>query len=77
MSDQEWSDAVNPFAWLRRRCAEAVVEGVSDGLRAVAPDGEPGPADLGELRALLAGSLAPRQLPAAPEPAEEPARRRR
>lgn len=55
----------NPFIWLRRQAAEAVVLGTADGLRALAPEGEPVPANLDELRALLAASVQPaKQLPA-------------
>jgi len=55
---------LNPFIWLRRKAAEAVVLGTSDGLRAVAPEGEDVPADLAELRQLLAAQQ-PKALPAA------------
>ncbi|HVL13452.1 MAG TPA: hypothetical protein VM529_12875, partial [Gemmata sp.] len=65
--------AMNPFHWLRRKAAEAVVAGTADGLRAVAPDDDP-PADLAELRAMLAAAVAPRQLAA---PDDEPARKGR
>jgi hypothetical protein len=65
---------VNPFVWLRRKAAEAVVLGTADGLRAVTPDGEEPPADLGELRALLAGAGETRALPPAAEPEAEPAK---
>lgn len=54
---------INPFAWLRRQAAEAVVLGTADGLRAVAPEGQEPPATVDELRALLAAS-APKSLPA-------------
>ena len=57
---------MNPFNWLRKKCAEAVVLGVSDGLAAVTPDGDETP-DLGELRQRLAEALTPRALPAAEE----------
>ena len=65
---------LNPFGWIRKMAAEAVVAGVGDGLRAVAPEGEQ-PADLAELRAMLAAAVAPRQLPAAPD--DEPAKKGR
>lgn len=64
------------FGWLRRRAAEAVVGGVSDALKAVAGEGETPPADLDELRAMLAAS-AQKSLPAAEEEEEAPAKRRR
>jgi hypothetical protein len=57
---------LNPFIWLRRKAAEAVTLGVADGLRAVSPDEEP-PADLTDLRALLAQATEPKALPAAGE----------
>jgi len=63
---------MNPFHWLRRKAAEAVVAGTADGLRAVAPDDDP-PADLAELRAMLAAAVTPRQLAAAPD--DEPAKK--
>jgi len=47
---------MNPFTWLRRKAAEAVVLGTADGLRAVTPEGETPPADLDDLRALLANA---------------------
>jgi len=50
------NDEMNPFTWLRRKAAEAIVLGTADGLRAVTPEGEVVPADLGDLRALLATS---------------------
>jgi hypothetical protein len=58
------------FGWLRRAAAQAVVDGVRDGLAAVADDGEGGaPApDLGELRKRLAavvGGSEAKALPAA------------
>jgi hypothetical protein len=68
---------LNPFDWLRRKAAEAVVLGTSDGLRAVAPDGETPPTDLTELRAMLAASIAPKQLAAAPDDDDPPAKRRK
>lgn len=60
------------FGWIKRKAAEAVVQGVADGMRAVAPEGESPPADLDELRALLAAAVAPKQLAAAPD--DEPAK---
>jgi len=66
------------FGYLRRKAAEAVVGGVGDALRAVTPEGEVPPTDLGELRAMLAASVEPKALPAAePEADEAPAKRRR
>jgi hypothetical protein len=51
-------DAImNPFNWIRRKAAEAVVLGTADGLRAITPAGEEPPADMGELRALLATTI--------------------
>lgn len=63
------------FGWLRRKASEAVVAGVADGLKAVAPpDAEPAPPDLADLRALLAASLQPQKaLAAAKEDEPEPA----
>ena len=63
---------MNPLSWLRRKVAEAVTLGVADGLRAIVPEGEEPPADLAELRALLASATQPKALPAADE--GEPAR---
>jgi len=66
---------ISPFQWLRRKAAESVALGVSDALRAVAPDDDP-PADLAELRAMLAAAVAPtKALPAAPD--DEPAKKGR
>lgn len=64
------------FGWLRRRAAEAVVNGVGDALKAVTPEGETPPTDLSELRAMLAESVTPKALPAASDD-EEPAPKRR
>ena len=58
----------SPFSWLRRQAAQAVVAGVSDGLAAVAPNGEP-PPDLDGLRARLAEAVAPAK--ALPEHGDE------
>ncbi len=57
---------MNPFSWLRRKAAEAVALGVSDGLAAVTPEGEDPPADLAGLRQLAAAHV-PKALPAASE----------
>lgn len=61
------------FGWIKRKAAESVVQGVADGVKAITPEGEPPPADLGELRAMLAASVAApaKALPAAAE-ADEP-----
>ncbi|HEY1187524.1 MAG TPA: hypothetical protein VGE74_07685 [Gemmata sp.] len=67
---------MNPFTWLRRQAAEAVVLGTADGLRAVAPEGEQPPADLAELRLMLSQAVAPKQLPAAGSEEEPPATRK-
>lgn len=66
---------LSPFAWLRRKAAEAVALGVADALTAVTPEsGEDPPPDLASLRALAAGQAgSPRQL--AP-PEEEPSKAR-
>ena len=64
----------NPFVWLRRKAAEAIVLGTADGLQAVTPEGETPPASLDELRALLAAAVQPKALPPAAEAADEPAR---
>jgi hypothetical protein len=45
------------FGWIKRKAAEAVVQGVADGVKAITPEGEQPPADLGELRAMLAASV--------------------
>lgn len=65
------------FGWLRRKAAEAVIGGVADGVKAITPEGETPPTDLGDLRALLAASVAPKALPAAEVDAEEAAPKRR
>jgi hypothetical protein len=66
------------FGWLRRRVAESVVGGVSDGMKAIVPEGEPVPADIGELRAMLAAAAAPKQLATAKDDEDEtPAKRRK
>lgn len=63
--------SLNPFTWLRRQAAEAVILGTADGLRAVSPEGETPPTDLAELRQMLAAAVQPpKALPAARE--EEP-----
>lgn len=51
------------FGWLRRKAAEAVVGGVADALKAVAPEGEE-VASVDDLRALLAAAVQPKALPA-------------
>jgi len=66
---------LNPFGWIRKMAAEAVVLGTGDGLRAITPEGAEVPADLAELRAMLAAAVTPRQLPAAPD--DEPAKKGR
>lgn len=68
---------LNPFVWLRRQAAEAVVLGTADGLRAVAPEGQEPPADLAELRQMLAAAVGPKALPPAPEAEGEPAKKGR
>ena len=66
---------MNPLNWLRRKVSEAVVSGVADGLRAVAPDDEPAPVSVDELRALLARAVPDaKSLPAAED---EPAKGRK
>jgi hypothetical protein len=65
---------LNPFGWIRKMAAEAVVLGTGDGLRAITPEGEEPPADLADLRAMLAAAVAPtKALPAAPD--DEPAKK--
>lgn len=70
------------FGWLRRAAAQAVVDGVRDGLVAVADDENGTPAaDLGELRARIAAAVQPKAIAAgvpapAPEP-DEPAKSKR
>lgn len=69
---------ISPWAYLRRKAAEAVALGVADGLAAVAPGGEELPhPDLDSLRQLAAGQVAgsPRALAPA-QPDEEAARPR-
>lgn len=61
---------LNPFTWLRRQAAEAVVLGTADGLRAVAPEGEQ-PDTITELRAMLSAAAQPKQLTAAKDEEEE------
>jgi hypothetical protein len=62
---------LNPFVWLRRQAAEAIVLGTADGLQAVTPDGQEPPTDLSELRQLLTSTVqTPKALPAAKD--EEP-----
>lgn len=68
---------ISPFAWLRRKCAEAVVLGVSDGLQAVAPEGDEPAADLDELRQQLAAVVAPKQLAAGEDEGAERKGRKR
>lgn len=66
----------DPFDYLRRQAASAVMSGVADACQALTPDGEQPPADLEQLRGLIAARLA---LPAAqPQPDDnaEPAKRR-
>ena len=68
---------MNPFTWLRRRAAEAFALGVSDGLRAVCPEGEEPPTDLAGLRALVASSVDVKALPVAATDEEAPKRGRK
>lgn len=68
--------SLNPFIWLRRKAAEALVEGVADGLRAVTPEGEQPPSDLAELRALAARSIDAKALPASAEEEEDEPKRK-
>jgi len=56
---------MNPFNWLRRKAAESVVNGIADALQAVTPEGEAPPADLNELRELLASATEMKALPEA------------
>jgi hypothetical protein len=62
---------MNPFTWIRRKAAEAIVLGTADGLRAVTPEGEQVPQDLGDLRQLLAASADVKAI-AATAPTSEP-----
>ncbi len=62
---------LNPFHWLRTQAAKALVAGVADGMRAITPDGEDPPANLDELRALLASAAEPKQLAAHGEGEED------
>ncbi|QJW93114.1 hypothetical protein [Frigoriglobus tundricola] len=62
---------IDPFSWLRRKAAEAIVSGVADGVKAVTPEGEQPPADLAELRAMLATAVQPKPLAAAKADAAE------
>lgn len=69
---------MNPFGWIRRKAAEAFVQGIADGAAAITPEGETPPADLNELRAMLAQAVAPKALAAAPvEEEAEPAAKAR
>ena len=63
---------LNPFNWLRRQAAEAVVLGTADGMRAISPDGQEPPTDLAELRAMLAANLNAKALPARASEDTEP-----
>ena len=63
---------LNPFNWLRRQAAEAVVLGTADGMRAISPDGQEPPTDLAELRAMLAANLNAKALPARASEDAEP-----
>ena len=68
----------SPFAFLRRKVAEAVILGTADGLKAVLPDeGEQPPTDLDGLRQLLATAAEPKALSAKSDDEEEPVARRK
>lgn len=62
------------FGWLRKQAAQAVVDGVRDGLAAVADDGAGSapPPDLAELRARLAAAVDVKALAAGPVAPEIP-----
>lgn len=68
---------ISPFAWIRQQAASAVMNGIADACQAVTPPGEQPPADLAQLRQLVAARLVP-ALPPAPQPDDtEPAKRGR
>ncbi len=55
---------MNPFIWIRRKAAESIALGVSDGLLALTPEGETPPTDLAGLRAMLAAAVEPKAIAA-------------
>lgn len=61
---------MSPFAWLRRRAAEAVLGGVADAMHAITPEGEESPTSIDELRALIAAKQ-PKELAAGKADAED------
>ena len=65
---------MNPFTWIRRKAAEAFVQGLADGAAAVTPEGESPPSTPEELRTMLAASM-PKALAAPKE--DEAANRKR
>jgi hypothetical protein len=67
---------LNPFHWIRQQAATAVVGGIADGIAAVTPPGEQPPADLDQLRGLIAARLALPAAPPQPDDNAEPAKRR-
>ena len=69
---------MNPFNWIRTKVAQAVVLGFNDGCAAIAEGEDDKPANVEELRALVARQE-PKALPASSEEeeAEAPAKGRR
>lgn len=72
----------SPFDWIRKLAKAAVVNGVTDALTDLTPEGQEPPADLGELQQRLAALARVPALPAADargevdEPASKPARKK-
>ena len=75
----------SPFDWIRKLAKAAVINGVTDALTDLTPEGQEPPADLGELQQRLAASARVPALPAAegkgeaddePAAASKPARKK-
>lgn len=54
----------NPMSYLRRKVSEAVLGGFSDAVNVLVPNEEPQPANVDELRQLVAAAVQPKSLPA-------------
>lgn len=66
----------NPFAWIRRRVAQAAAQGFSDFVQAIAPDEDEEPGTpVEDLRKQLAASL--KALPAGDADEDEKAKKRK
>jgi hypothetical protein len=61
------------FSWIRKAAAEAVVDGVADGVEVLTADGQPLPPRLAALAARL---TPPPALPAAEDEPSKPTRKR-